>query len=48
MSDNENGNCEYVSFDDFIRDPDEPEWDAEELEMFLKNPDLYLFRSQVR
>jgi cytochrome c2 len=48
MSDSENGNCDYAPFDDFIRDPDEPEWDAEELEEFLKNPDLYLVRSEVR
>jgi hypothetical protein len=48
MRDSENGNCEYALFEDFIKDPDEPEWDAEELEEFLKNPDLYLFRSEVR
>jgi hypothetical protein len=48
MSDSENENCECALFEDFIKDSDEPEWDAEELEMFLKNPDLYLFRSQVR
>jgi len=47
MSDGEKRNFEHVPFDAFIRDPDEPEWDAEQLEKFLEDPDQSLVRSEI-
>jgi hypothetical protein len=47
MSDNEKRKFERVPFDDFIKDPDEPEWDAEQLEKFLVDPDRSLVRSEI-